>query len=166
VLKEANAAFNVAIQALDSVKRNQADDTVVTGFNDQLQSLREKASALETLVAIEAKRVADLTNWDAQLTLTNTALATATTAVTNAISAMNDDNIDLTSKSTAIEASKQANVAFMSEIQVLELVKRDEADATVITAFNDQHQERSATRFASIAAVSATSSSVICVCSA
>jgi hypothetical protein len=48
VLKEANAAFNVAIQALDSVKRNQADDTVVTGFNDQLQSLREKASALET----------------------------------------------------------------------------------------------------------------------
>jgi Tfp pilus assembly major pilin PilA len=140
VLKEANAAFNVAIQALDSVKRNQADDTVVTGFNDQLQSLREKASALETLVAIEAKRVADLTNWDAQLTLTNTALATATTAVTNAISAMNDDNIDLTSKSTAIEASKQANVAFMSEIQVLELVKRDEADATVITAFNDQHQ--------------------------
>jgi hypothetical protein len=28
VLKEANAAFNVAIQALDSVKRNQADDTV------------------------------------------------------------------------------------------------------------------------------------------
>ncbi len=140
VLKEANAAFNVAIQALDSVKRNQADDTVVTGFNDQLQSLREKASALETLVAIEAKRVADLTNWDAQLTLTNTALATATTAVTNAISAMNDDNIDLTSKSTAIEASKQANVAFMSEIQVLKLVKRDEADATVITAFNDQHQ--------------------------
>jgi Tfp pilus assembly major pilin PilA len=46
------------------------------------------------LVAIEAKRVADLTNWDAQLTLTNTALATATTAVTNASSAMNDDNID------------------------------------------------------------------------
>jgi hypothetical protein len=41
----------VAIQALDSVKRDKTDATVVAGFNDQLQTLQTQASALEATLA-------------------------------------------------------------------------------------------------------------------
>jgi BMFP domain-containing protein YqiC len=72
VLKEANAAFNMAIRALDSVKRDEADATVVAGFNNQLQTLQRQASALEATLAAAP--------WLTQLALTNTALVTATNA--------------------------------------------------------------------------------------
>jgi hypothetical protein len=45
------------------------------------------------------------------LTLTDSALLTANTVVANATSVMNSD-AELSSKTTAVEASKQANAAF------------------------------------------------------
>jgi hypothetical protein len=47
----------------------------------------------------------------ALLTLTDSALLTANTVVANATSMMNSD-AELSSKMTAVEASKQANTAF------------------------------------------------------
>jgi BMFP domain-containing protein YqiC len=41
----------MAIRALDSVKRDEADATVVAGFNNQLQALQRQASALEATLA-------------------------------------------------------------------------------------------------------------------
>jgi hypothetical protein len=46
------------------------------------------------------------------------------------------------SKTTAVEASKQANAVFISAIQALKLVERDATDGAVTTAFNDQYQTR------------------------
>jgi hypothetical protein len=52
---------------------------------------------------------------------------------------MNSD-AELSSKTTTVEASKQANAAFISAIQALKLVERDATDGAVTTAFNDQYQ--------------------------
>jgi hypothetical protein len=90
--------------------------------------------------AIEAKRVADLAApWQAQLALTDAALITANTVVYNAASVMNSD-AELSSKTTAVEASKQANAVFISEIQALKLVERDATDGAVTTAFTAQQR--------------------------
>jgi hypothetical protein len=43
-------------------------------------------------------------------------------------------------KAAKIEASKQANAAFLWEIIALDAVKRTEADASIITTFNNQYQ--------------------------
>jgi hypothetical protein len=146
VLKEANVAFDVAIQTLitvaNSFKRDEADAAVIAEFNNQLQTLQSQASALEATLAaaIEAKRVADLaTPWQAQLALTNTALTTANTAVANATSVMNSVG-RMFAKTMAIEESKQANAAFKVEIQALDAVKKDQDDGVIVTTFNDQHQ--------------------------
>jgi BMFP domain-containing protein YqiC len=45
-------AFDVAIQALDSVKRDEADAAVIAEFNNQLQTLQSQASALEATLAV------------------------------------------------------------------------------------------------------------------
>jgi hypothetical protein len=49
VLKEANVAFNVAIQTLitvaNSFKKDEADAVVIAEFNNQLQTLQRQASA-------------------------------------------------------------------------------------------------------------------------
>jgi hypothetical protein len=67
-------------------------------------------------MAIEAKRVADLAApWQAQLALTDCAVITANTVVSNAASVMNSD-AELSSKTTVVEASNQANAAFISAI--------------------------------------------------
>jgi cell fate (sporulation/competence/biofilm development) regulator YlbF (YheA/YmcA/DUF963 family) len=140
--KQANEAFRLAIQALDTVKRDQDDGVIVTTFNNQHQALQTQITELEVALAaaIEAKRVADLAApWQAQLTLTDSALLTANTVVANATSVMNSD-AELSSKTTAVEASKQANAAFNMAIRALDSVKRDEADATVVAGFNDQLQ--------------------------
>jgi outer membrane protein assembly factor BamB len=52
---------------------------------------------------------------------------------------MNSD-AELSSKTTTVEASKQANAAFISAIQALKLVERDATDGAVTTAFTAQHQ--------------------------
>jgi hypothetical protein len=46
----------------------------------------------------------------------------------------------LSSKTTVVEASKQANAVFISAIQALKLVERDATDGAVTTAFTAQHQ--------------------------
>ncbi|CAC9611925.1 hypothetical protein [uncultured Gammaproteobacteria bacterium] len=140
--KQANEAFKVEIQALDAVKRDQDDGVIVTTFNNQHQALKTQITELEVALAaaIEAKRVADLAApWQAQLALTDSALITANTVVSNAASVMNSD-AELSSKTTVVEASKQANAAFISAIQALKLVERDATDGAVTTAFNDQYQ--------------------------
>jgi hypothetical protein len=140
--KQANEAFKVEIQALDAVKRDQDDGVIVTTFNNQHQALKTQITELEVALAaaIEAKRVADLAApWQAQLALTDSALITANTVVSNAASVMNSD-AELSSKTTAVEASKQANAVFISAIQALKLVERDATDGAVTTAFNDQYQ--------------------------
>ncbi len=140
--KQANEAFKVEIQALDAVKRDQDDGVIVTTFNNQHQALQTQITELEVALAaaIEAKRVADLAApWQAQLALTDSALITANTVVSNAASVMNSD-AELSSKTTAVEASKQANAVFISAIQALKLVERDATDGAVTTAFNDQYQ--------------------------
>ena len=140
--KQANEAFRLAIQALDTVKRDQDDGVTVTTFNDQHQALKTQITELEVALAaaIEAKRAADLAApWQAQLALTDSALITANTVVANATSVMNSD-AELSSKTTTVEASKQANAAFISAIQALKLVERDATDGAVTTAFNDQYQ--------------------------
>ncbi len=140
--KQANEAFKVEIQALDAVKRDQDDGVIVTTFNDQHQALKTQITELEVALAaaIEAKRAADLAApWQAQLVLTDSALLTANTVVSNAASVMNSD-AELSSKTTAVEASKQANAVFISAIQALKLVERDATDEAVTTAFNDQYQ--------------------------
>jgi hypothetical protein len=43
-------------------------------------------------------------------------------------------------KTTKVEASKQANAAFLSEITALDAVKKTEAHASIITTFNNSHQ--------------------------
>jgi glutamate-1-semialdehyde aminotransferase len=70
---------------------------------------------------------------------------------------------ELSSKTTAVEASKQANAAFNMAIRALDSVKRDEADATVVAGFNDQlHLNASlACLDASIAAVLVGKSTVL-----
>jgi hypothetical protein len=140
--KQANEAFKVEIQALDAIKRDQDDGVTVTTFNNQHQALQTQITELEVALAaaIEAKRVADLAApWQAQLALTDSALITANTVVSNAASVMNSD-AELSSKTTAVEASKQANAVFISAIQALKLVERDATDGAVTTAFNDQYQ--------------------------
>jgi hypothetical protein len=77
--------------------------------------------------------------WQAQLALTDSALITANTVVSNAASVMNSD-AELSSKTAAVEASKQANAVFISAIQALKLVERDATDGAVTTAFNDQYR--------------------------
>jgi hypothetical protein len=57
------------------------------------------------------------------LALTDSALITANTVVSNAASVMNSD-AELSSKTTAVDASKQANAVFISAIQALKLVER------------------------------------------
>jgi hypothetical protein len=52
---------------------------------------------------------------------------------------MNSD-AELSSKTTAVEASKKANAVFISAIQALKLVERDATDGAVTTAFTDQYQ--------------------------
>jgi hypothetical protein len=92
---------------------------IVTTFNNQHQALQTQITELEVALAaaIEAKRVADrAAPWQAQLALTDAALITANTVVSNAASVMNSD-AELSSKTTAVEASKQANAVFISAIQ-------------------------------------------------
>jgi hypothetical protein len=68
--------------------------------------------------AIEAKRVADLAApWQAQLTFTDSALLTANTVVANATSVMNSD-AELSSKTTAVEASITALLAVVKAVLV------------------------------------------------
>jgi hypothetical protein len=102
--KQANTAFKVEIQALDAIKRNQDDGVIVATFNDQYQALKTRITELEVALAaaIEAKRVADLSApWQAQLTLTDSALLTANTVVANATSVMNSD-AELSSKTPMV----------------------------------------------------------------
>jgi BMFP domain-containing protein YqiC len=54
---------NYPLRALDSVKRDEADATVVAGFNNQLQTLQRQASALEATLAAAP--------WLTQLALTS-----------------------------------------------------------------------------------------------
>jgi hypothetical protein len=161
-LKWALVAFKVEIDALDLLKRTKADASVILAFrmtfNNYQQALQVKNSELEVkiqqaIAEAEARRVAQL--WQDKLTLTNTALATATSAEVDANNSVNGDG-SFASNEAAMTVLKEANAAFVVAIQALDSVKRDK---TVAPA-------RSATRFASIGAASATSSSVICVCSA
>jgi hypothetical protein len=77
VVKAVLVNANLAIQALDTVIRDQDDGVTVTTFNDQHQALKTQITELEVALAtaIEAKRAADLAApWLTQLALTNTAL--------------------------------------------------------------------------------------------
>jgi hypothetical protein len=96
----------------------------VTTFNNQHQALQTQITELEVALAtaIEAKRAADLAApWLAQLALTNSALTAANEAMNNASFEMERD-AELSSKTTVVEASKQANAVFISAIQALKLV--------------------------------------------
>ena len=109
----------------------------ISVFGDQYQTLLTQTTALEATLAmaIEAKRVADLAApWLAQLALTNAALTAANEAMNNARFEMETD-AELSSKTTVVEASKQANAVFISAIQALKLVERDATDGAVTTAF-------------------------------
>jgi hypothetical protein len=90
-LKWALVAFKVEIDALDLLKRTKADASVILAFrmtfNNYQQALQVKNSELEvkiqqSIADAEARRVAQL--WQDKLTLTNTALATATSAEVDA----------------------------------------------------------------------------------
>jgi hypothetical protein len=91
----------------------------VTTFNDRHQALKTQITELEVALAaaIEAKRAADLAApWQAQLALTDTAFITASTAAFKAASVI-DSAADLSAKTAAVEASKQANAVFISAPQ-------------------------------------------------
>jgi hypothetical protein len=51
-----------------------------------------------------------------------------------------ETDAELSSKTTVVEASKQANAVFISAIQALKMVERDATDGAVTTAFTAQHQ--------------------------
>jgi cysteinyl-tRNA synthetase len=94
---------------------------IVATFNDQYQALKTRITELEVALAaaIEAKRVAELAaQWEAQLALTNSALTTASNAVIEANSVL-ASTVEFPAKTTAVEASKQANAAFKFEIQCI-----------------------------------------------
>jgi hypothetical protein len=116
-LKWALVAFKVEIDALDLLKRTKADASVILAFrmtfNNYQQALQVKNSELEVkiqqaIAEAEARRVAQL--WQDKLTLTNTALATATSAEVDANNAVNGDG-SFASKEAAITVLKEANAA-------------------------------------------------------
>jgi hypothetical protein len=174
--KQANAAFKVEIQALDAVKRDQDDGVIVTTFNNQHQALKTQITELEVAraAAIEAKRVADLAaQWEVQLALTNTALTTASNAVIEASSVLARARIAILNAalacfdaSTAVVLEDNSASLFITLVAlattVFAVIKAESVNANCAC----HGAERSAARFASIAAASATSSSVIRVFSA
>jgi hypothetical protein len=92
-----------------------------------------------TTLSIQAGEVNNDRAWQTQLALTNVASTAAVEALDNATLVMNTD-VDFPAKTTAIEASKQANVAFEVEIRALDAVKRLLADEAVITTFKKRYR--------------------------
>ncbi len=137
---QANVALLAEIQKLSGLKRTDADNATVESFEQQYQTLNTATNALMANYT-EQKRVADLEiAWQNQLTVVTSSLATANTARENATATMNNNYNNLPSKFASIEASKQANVALLAEIQKLSGFKRTDADNATVENFEQQYQ--------------------------
>jgi hypothetical protein len=105
--------FISAIQALKLVERDATDGAVTTAFNDVasrstnlsacIADINTALACLDASTAVVLEDTDLSAPWQAQLALTDSALITANTVVSNAASVMNSD-AELSSKTTSLQA--------------------------------------------------------------